>query len=570
MSVARLSREKKRQFGQFFTPEQTAREIVEAIPISPAHRILEPSFGEGAFVFAIMEKMLPQLRGKDIPQWCASHLYGCEMDSAAHENFCRKWEVLNIGAMPATMQQADFFTWMPPGIPAAAAVDKRRYFTTDLQQFDLVVGNPPFGGSINPAIQDKLDAILGIREGRKIKKETYAFFIVKGLDLLKPGGRLVFICSDTLLTISTMTGLRAWLQNNYTVTTTKVPGAFTETMQEMVVVSIEKTPSLARSVSILGATLPLDEVEATPNRSWRINSDYAKYFTGACLGDKMVATSGMTVGRNELFVREIKQGVVEEPYAFSLVQEPITLEKELARARLGRISEQHRAKTMALQESGTTEPVLKWEALPSPRKIKLPHADYAYYNKAISQILYAAPKHAIFWRDEGNLVYTFKKNGNWYLHGVGGKKFFGREGLTWALVASRLHTRYLPAGYILDSGAPCAFLRPDVAHDELFFILGWSLTDLCNRILKDVLNHTRNNQGKDFERLPYPVWVPSDRKREAVRQVKKLVNAAQRGAPFSFKSAEVRELDALYACGRIGKVVPPVKRREVVTQVRLL
>lgn len=53
--------------------------------------------------------------------------------------------------------------------------------------FDLIIGNPPFGGSIDPSIQDELDDIFGVRNSRKIKKETYAFFIVKCVDLLKPG-----------------------------------------------------------------------------------------------------------------------------------------------------------------------------------------------------------------------------------------------------------------------------------------------------------------------------------------------------------------------------------------------
>ena len=68
-------------------------------------------------------------------------------------------------------------------------------------------------------------------------------------------------------------------------------------------------------------------------------------------------------------------------------------------------------------------------------KILLPHEDYRYYNKAASQIVYAAPEWVVFWRDNGKYVYTFKKTGNWYLHGVGGKKHFLREGLTWALIA---------------------------------------------------------------------------------------------------------------------------------------
>ena len=139
-------------------------------------------------------------------------------------------------------------------------------------------------------------------------------------------------------------------------------------------------------------------------------------------------------------------------------------------------------------------------------------------------------------------------------------KYFGREGLTWALIASRLYMRYLPAGYILDSGAPCAFLRPGVDHDELFFILGWSLTDLCNTILKEVLNHTRNIQSKDFERLPYPVWVSAGSKRNAVLAVKDLFARAKKGESFSFKSAEVRKLNALYEWEE-SRQIPAVKKK---------
>jgi type I restriction-modification system DNA methylase subunit len=134
--------------------------------------------------------------------------------------------------------------------------------------FDLVIGNPPFGGSIEPSIQDEADAIWGFRDGMKIKKETYAFFIVKGVDLLKPGGRLVFICSDTLLTIATMTGLRKWLQNTCAVSVTQVPGAFSDTSQDMILLSLTKEERTTRSVSVFGNDLAVRDIEATPNMSW--------------------------------------------------------------------------------------------------------------------------------------------------------------------------------------------------------------------------------------------------------------------------------------------------------------
>ena len=33
-----------------------------------------------------------------------------------------------------------------------------------------------------------------------------------------------------------------------------------------------------------------ERIEATPNRSWRIDGDLARYFTGISLGDKMIAS----------------------------------------------------------------------------------------------------------------------------------------------------------------------------------------------------------------------------------------------------------------------------------------
>ena len=89
----------------------------------------------------------------------------------------------------------------------------------DARTFDLIVGNPPFGGTIEPRIQDQLDGRYGERDGFKIKKETYSFFIVRCVEMLRPSGRLRFICSDTFLTIPTMKGLRefslkSWAHNH--------------------------------------------------------------------------------------------------------------------------------------------------------------------------------------------------------------------------------------------------------------------------------------------------------------------------------------------------------------------
>jgi hypothetical protein len=547
MSIARLSRASQRQLGQYLTPPATAAAIIDSLEISKDHIVLEPCLGEGAFVFALVDTLSRQLTQAELRTWIQSNFYGCEIDPSAYAAFSAAWKQRGLGALPRNVECGDFLRWLPPGQDRAVALNRKCYAAAPLEFFDLIVGNPPFGGSIDPAIQDHLDAVLGFRDGLKIKKETYAFFILKCLDLLKPGGRLCFICSDTLLTIPTMRGLRNWLQRTCEVTISSLPGRFDASSQEMLLLTLTKVGRPASHLTIRGQRTSVADIEATRNLSWRVNGEYARYFSGQTLSDRMVASSGMTIGKNALFLRRISGGVIQEPYDFSFAEEPITLQRELERARLGQLSPILRARIQAREMAGETRRVVVAAPQTVPASVPIPHDDYRFYNKATPRIVYAPPQWAIFWRDDGAYVYTFKKSGNWYLHGVGGKPYFGREGLTWALIAPRLRTRYLPPGYILDSGAPCAFLRPGVPYDELFFIMGWTLTDLCNDILKNVINHTRNIQSKDFERLPYPVWVAASDRAAAISHVKQLLDAARRGKQVDPQSPEITALNAWYA-----------------------
>ena len=54
------------------------------------------------------------------------------------------------------------------------------------------------------------------------------------------------------------------------------------------------------------------------------------------------------------------------------------------------------------------------------------------------------------------------------------------------------------------------------------FIIGWLLSSTATNILKTVINHTKNIQSKDIERLPYPVWVKN--KNEVITYVKNIIN----------------------------------------------
>lgn len=70
-------------------------------------------------------------------------------------------------------------------------------------------------------------------------------------------------------------------------------------------------------------------------------------------------------------------------------------------------------------------------------------------------------------------------------------------------------------------------------RNELYFILAWMLSPTCTSLLKGGLNHTRNIQGKDIERLPYPSWVHSEAKEVTIRAMRVLVTRAMAGAVIS-------------------------------------
>ena len=548
MSTAKAKREKKRQLGQFLTPAPVARRMVHDLSFTQDDRVLEPSMGDGSFVLPIIEKFMGLYTGsieQRLDRVLTRNVYGVEIDENLYrrclENIEARW-----GCLPArhNLIQGDFFRQHFLTVETSAAIGAPGIH--GIVPFTHIIGNPPFGGTFDRSIEDDLDREYGFRNGEKIKKETYSFFIVKSLELLSRNGRLIFICSDTFLTIKTMRGLRRLLMSLGRIRISDLVSFSDETTHPMVVLDFTKD-GYQDAITVNGQRLGRAEIELTENFSWRISQELAKYFRGPLIGRYMIASSGMTIGKNELFVREIRERRIIEPYRFEFFDDPITLERERGRARLGKLSPQKVDEIRRQQAAGETRRNVRVVELDKPVEIELPHPDYCYYNKGISAIVYSPPTHAVFWRDDGDAVLTFKRNGNWYLHGVGGQPYFGREGLTWQLIAQRIHIRYLPAGHILDSGAPCAFLRSGVERDELFFILGWALNAMCNRLLKEVINHTKNIQGKDFERLPYPFWVSGPDKRAIIASIKDMIDETIRGKSYSRNCPEARWLEDKFA-----------------------
>ena len=79
---------------------------------------------------------------------------------------------------------------------------------------------------------------------------------MKCMDLLKPDGELVFICSDTFLTINTMRGLRKVLMTAADVRVESLPDLFDETNHPMVLCAAQDPESRRNCVGGWEAAAP--------------------------------------------------------------------------------------------------------------------------------------------------------------------------------------------------------------------------------------------------------------------------------------------------------------------------
>lgn len=170
----------KEELCSFYTESEAIQFLMASLlQAGPEDSVLEPCAGEGALVKAVMAYSQPK------------SFTLIELDSAACENLKEKFSFplfeadTLLGELPPTIENS----------------------------FDKVIGNPPFG-----AFQSReRRAALKKRFPGHYVKETYSLFLLRSLELLKEGGRLVFIIPDTFLYLVRHSHLREKLLEGTTI-----------------------------------------------------------------------------------------------------------------------------------------------------------------------------------------------------------------------------------------------------------------------------------------------------------------------------------------------------------------
>lgn len=201
--------------GQFRTPRHIIRCMVEMLAPKPGERIIDPAAGTGGFLFSSLSYILTQHTDPELLriEWDGTphRAYGNHLIdeySEVHQGrhyvgFDNDRTMVRIGWMNMILHGIE-----NPQIHQRDSLGKRRdddplKELLEAEQYDVVLANPPFTGTVDAG---DLDSNIFPKVGQKGKKATQLvtnkselLFVWRMLDLLAVGGRCAVILPEGVL-----------------------------------------------------------------------------------------------------------------------------------------------------------------------------------------------------------------------------------------------------------------------------------------------------------------------------------------------------------------------------------
>lgn len=186
--------------GAIFTRRWVVDMMLDLAGYTPDHdlaseRVVEPAIGEGAFIEPIVERLLESVGPN--PEWhrLRDCIRGWDLQQSSVE-VCRKRVVKTLAdaGCPTLAAERLAETWLHHG-DFLLEPDPGRAAT-------LVVGNPPYI-RLEDVSPNRRMAYRSALTTMGKRADVFVGFFERGLDLLAPNGRLVYICADR------------WMHNDY-------------------------------------------------------------------------------------------------------------------------------------------------------------------------------------------------------------------------------------------------------------------------------------------------------------------------------------------------------------------
>ncbi len=189
------------QEGQFFTPQNAVNFLIEIVSPRPGERIIDPACGSGAFLSAAARYLIENGAS---PEEAVRSVVGVDKDDYLSRLARARLSLLAL--CPAQVFTADSL--------ALEGNDGQPFpISEQLNQFDVVLANPPFGTKIVAASREvQSNFELGYKwkfdrtSRRYIRSNALqtnvppqVLFIERLLSLARPGGRLGIVVPESLV-----------------------------------------------------------------------------------------------------------------------------------------------------------------------------------------------------------------------------------------------------------------------------------------------------------------------------------------------------------------------------------
>jgi adenine-specific DNA-methyltransferase len=219
--------------GGYYTPPDLAAYIARWALENEPQQVLEPSCGDGAFIQAILDVGI------------TNELSFTGFEISAHEAAKARKRGQAGPSLKTKILGADFLEWALSQLVVGA------------QQFDAVMGNPPFirYQYLTGESQKKAEQIFKVL-GLPFTKHTNAWvpFVLASIAMLKPGGRLGMILPSEIVHVTHAQSLRTYLGNLCSRLLIIDPEEiwFDGTLQGAVILFAEKKHAISDQVDGLG------------------------------------------------------------------------------------------------------------------------------------------------------------------------------------------------------------------------------------------------------------------------------------------------------------------------------
>jgi len=555
----------RRRSGVYYTPVQVVMSICEkvraaALSADPDQvygsirslRILDPSCGCGAFLVG-MHLFLETLNraaerqepGRSVPV----KFVGIDLDA----------EALKIARYRLAIRKK-----------LAARRGRSELIDTELivgdslelghaEPFDMVIGNPPYGTKAPRSVRDRY---FPPNEGSQAR-DMYGLFVARALELLRPGGSLGFVVSDTWRTIKQHRPLRKRLLEQTTIQSVidQPRGLFDAAVNTCVLILVNSPPPDGHEMV---SSVPDDRDRHVPGRRYApdvyrhvtarpdgcadrgvrysqvlpliydscpiftCSSELFRRFTNAGLkrlGDAARIVQGLATGDNGYFLRRIDSACGQ----YRLVETAAILTPEeiaglSAAERFGGVDPaRYGGRTFVPYDKGGQNHTRLGLLANYYRPIDY-YIDWS--SEAVARLRSRRSK-----RQSGRIASRFQNADCYFVPGI-----------TWSDVGYYSPTFRLSGPAVFDVKGS----RIIPYELDRFYLLGLLCSLPVRFFLKAIANHTVSTQVEDIRRIPLPRCADSVHK-DVRRLVRKIIDRqrADPEIPYDYR-AEQAEIDDVF------------------------